>query len=138
MPKTSVHLGLTLELPNQKFGSIRADVTYSDIDTEGDLEAQVAACRAVALAGAEDAEGALAQLITDASGFDFEGLGVTKQFNEFKAKIGAWAGKTNTRLDRLEPPSGPLSDTTLPNIPTDNPPVKVTSKVKSSKSEAVQ
>lgn len=101
MPKVSVHLGLTF--PGAKeFTSFRADVTFAEIDTEGDLEAQKAACLALVDDLAVTAEAALAQEASNVSGLNMEGAGIGAEFAKFRDRLKpAWVGLVD-RINALE------------------------------------
>ena len=101
MPKVSVKLGLTF--PGAKeYTSFRADVAFSDIDTDGDLEAQKKACLEVADDLAIAAEAALAQEASNVSGLTMEGAGIGAEFATFRTKFGkAWKTLV-ARVDTLD------------------------------------
>ncbi len=101
MPKVSVKLGLTF--PGAKeYTSFRADVAFTDIDTDGDLEAQKKACLEVADDLAIAAESALAQEASNVSGLAMEGVGIGAEFATFRTKFrGAWE-KLVDRVDALD------------------------------------
>ncbi|KKL97934.1 hypothetical protein LCGC14_1829490 [marine sediment metagenome] len=101
MPKVSIKLGLTF--PGAKdYTSFRVDVAFSDIDTDGDLEAQKKACLEVADDLAIAAEAALAQEASNLSGLAIEGAGIGAEFAEFRIRFkGAWE-KLLVRMDSLD------------------------------------
>lgn len=76
MPKISVKEGITLPIPNQQYSSVRPEIGFYDIDTDGDVDAQLAACRAAAEKVAAAVEDDVAQEAANLTGLNFEGRGV--------------------------------------------------------------
>lgn len=70
----------------QEFTSFRADVTF-EVDTDGDVEAQLESCAAAYEQAETAVETALCQQASDISGLNFEGMGVADELREFKAKL---------------------------------------------------
>jgi len=101
MPKVSVKLGLTF--PGAKdYTSFRADVAFTDIDTDGDLEAQKKACLEVADDLAIAAEAALAQEASNVSGLAIEGAGIGAEFADFRARFKKAWQKLVDKVDALD------------------------------------
>lgn len=90
MAKVSVKLGLTLPGP-QEYSSFRADFAIGEIDTEGDVEAQIKEALQAGEDAAIAAEAGLASTASNVSGLTLEGVGVGEQFNKFREKFSpAW------------------------------------------------
>lgn len=87
MPTISVSSKLTLPVPNQDFGSFSQEIGFWGIDVEGDVEAQVAACVAAIDPAASAAQERLAQEAANLSGITLEGLGLSKEFTNFKDRM---------------------------------------------------
>ena len=75
MPKGSGDLGLNLPIPGRDFSMVKPSVSFTDIDTDGDVAAQIAACDEALVAVVDAAEKRLEQTTADLTGLDFEGLG---------------------------------------------------------------
>jgi len=101
MAKVSVDFGLTLKIPGKDFEMLKPSVSFTDIDTEGDVEAQIAACVAAVPKIQEAAEGALAQSVADLSGMAFEGGGWTAAFNVYKVNRQKWEASVLGEITRL-------------------------------------
>lgn len=86
MAKVSVKLGLTLPGP-QEYSSFRADFAITDIDTEGDVEAQLKEALQAGEDAAITAEAGLASTASNVSGLTLEGVGVGEQFTKFREKF---------------------------------------------------
>jgi len=89
VPRISVHLGVTIP-GEREYTSLRPDVTFSDIDTEGDVETQLSDCLAVYERVEQVAEKVLAQGLANTSGLSIEGLGLGAAFAAYKEKMKAW------------------------------------------------
>jgi hypothetical protein len=99
MPGVTIHIGLSF--PGRKeFTNYRADVTFTDIDVDGDIEEQCEACVKAADTVTVFAEGALAQEAANASGFEIDGVGV--EFAEFREKFAKSWGKLVDRVNDLD------------------------------------
>lgn len=73
MAKVSVDIGLTLKLPGpDSFNMIKPSISYTDIDTDGDVAAQIEACNAAAELVIDAASIKAAQTVADLSGAAFE------------------------------------------------------------------
>jgi hypothetical protein len=101
MAKVSMDFGLTLKIPGKDFEMIKPNVSFTDIDTEGDVEAQVALCVAAVSKIEAAAEGALAQVVADLTGMAFEGGGWTAAFNTYKANRKKWEDSVLGEVMRL-------------------------------------
>lgn len=110
MPKVTLHLGLTMPGPEQ-YSSIRADVDFGEIDTDGDVEAQIKRCAEVLEEVAVQAETSLAQQVSNSSGLSVSGVGLGAELKDFRTKLREWAGKVDTRLEALEGSKNGTSDT---------------------------
>lgn len=110
MPKISVMTGLTTKIPGQDYGMLKVEIRYTDIDTEGDIGAQLEECDKVALAAAERSEKTLAQVASDASGLAVEGVGIAPEFIAFrdqaKTAITQLAREVKRQKDVLESLAG--------------------------------
>lgn len=101
MPKIDVEIGVSLKLPNVDYGMIKPTVRFSDIDTDGDLEAQIKACVAAIGPIAEGVEQALAQEAANASGLSIEGLGLAGEFTAFRDNSNAVTKKLIEQIRKL-------------------------------------
>jgi len=103
MPKISIELGVTI--PGQKeYNTLRAAIKFDEIETNGDIKAQVEECIAAIEQAAESAEGSLAQQISNLSGLSIEGVGLATEFSEFKEKVRVWAQEIIDKMKKLEEP----------------------------------
>ena len=84
MPKISMHLGITLPIPGKEYSSLRQDIEFNEIDTSGDIKAQLEECINAVLLASEPMDKTLSTIMTNSSGLDFAGAGLTTQFELFK------------------------------------------------------
>ena len=84
MPKIGLKLGLTIPGP-QQYSSLKPEIEISDIDADGDVDAQIAAALAALAKLYEAGEQQLAQEAANMGGLAIEGLGLATELKEFKA-----------------------------------------------------
>lgn len=102
MPLVSVKLGLTLPVPSKDggFPYVRVDVEYGDIDTERDVDAQIAECIEATEKVAVSAETAVAQQATNLSGLNFEGLGMADDLKRLKERLNTYLPELKAEVKR--------------------------------------
>ena len=119
MPKVSVHLGLTFP-GSGEFTSNRCDVSFDDIDTEGDVAAQLAACNEALTKVSEGVEIALATEAANVSGLSVGGLGLARSFAEFREKLAKWqenvVGEVRRQKEALEKLTTPKTVAVAPSF----------------------
>ena len=101
MPEVTIHLGLTLPGPEQ-YSSVRADIEFGKIDTDGDVEAQIEQCTKITQQVAEAAESSLAQNFANTSNLNVEGVGLAGEFETFRDKMRKWAKEVTKDLKKLK------------------------------------
>ncbi len=87
--KVTIRAGLTIQ-PKQ-FHAIRADVEFVDIDPDSDLKAQFESGVKAIEEAEKHLDKALAQQVSNQSGFSLEGLGVATELKKLKDKLNPWA-----------------------------------------------
>ena len=103
MSKVSIHRGVTIPHPDKgNYTMWKTDITLSDIDTEGDVDAQIE--EALGVAGKISASLAepLAQDAADVSTLAIEGVGVAKQFEQFLVDDKAWKDSVVKEVTKLQ------------------------------------
>ena len=101
MPKISIKLGITI--PGQKdYSSLRAETEFSEIDTEGDIKAQVEECLSAIEQTTQPAEEVLAQQISNLSGLSIEGVGIATKFENTMSRLRKSWDELVERVDNLE------------------------------------
>ena len=101
MAKVTVHRGVTIA-PKNTYHSFRADITLSDIDTEGDVDKQIKDSLVVAAELSSALEEPLAQDAADVSALSIEGMGLTKQYNQFIVDDKAWKKSVVAEVKKLQ------------------------------------
>lgn len=96
-PLVDIAMGITIPGP-QDYSSIRCDVRFSNINVAYDIDAQIEKCTEIARQVASGVEKQLAEQVANASGFNIEGLGLNKAFNDFKERMTTWAKKINEHV----------------------------------------
>ena len=86
MPRVSFKAGLTIPGP-QQYSSLKPEIEISDIDADGDVDAQIAAALAALAKVYEVGEQQLAQEAANMGGLAIEGLGLATELKEFKAFV---------------------------------------------------
>lgn len=119
MPMVSLELGLALPIPNQSFGSFKASVRFDQIDTDGDVEEQLKKCEAVVALAADKAEASLAQVTANVSGLAVEGVGLNKEFTEFRAQVVGTLRRIIDRVKQLSERTGLAAEA---EVPAEEPP----------------
>lgn len=101
MPKISIKLGVTI--PGQKeYSSLRAETEFSEIDTDGDIKAQVEECLAAIEQATQSAEEVLAQQISNLSGLNIEGVGIATKFENTMSRLRKSWDELVSRIEFLE------------------------------------
>lgn len=101
-----VSAGATIPIPNQKFGFLRPDVAFKNIDISQPLEPQIEAAKAAALIVAAAVEETLAQQLADMSGLTVEGTGMVAELANAKADITALKRVANTLTSAVKAITG--------------------------------
>ena len=101
MAKVTVHRGVTIA-PKNTYHSFRADITLSDIDTEGDVDKQIKDSLIVAAELSSAIEEPLAQDVADVSGLSIEGMGLTKKYEQFILNDSAWKASVVKEVKKLQ------------------------------------
>ena len=97
MSEVSLHMGITY--PGAKeYSSFRTDITISNIDTKGDVDAQIKEAIDVISQIGDTAEETLAQQAANASGLAVEGVGLATEFYLFREKDKKWKAKVSDKL----------------------------------------
>ncbi len=101
MAKVTVHRGVTIA-PKNTYHSFRADITISDIDSDGDVDHQIEEALAVHSQVSEAIAEPLAQDAADVSALSIEGMGITKQFDKFLKEDKAWKESVVKEVTKLQ------------------------------------
>lgn len=88
MAKLSVSIGLTVPSRDVEYANFRPFASFKDIDVEGDVEAQARACLDAMERVSPLLEQGVARLAADASGLAVEGLGLSREFEAFRERVG--------------------------------------------------
>ena len=99
--RVTIHHGITLPGPSE-YSSVRTDVTFTDIDPEGDVVEQIESCIAALTPMDERAQEVLGDQATNLTGLNFEGIGLGLKFETFAKKMRAWAKGVDDNIQTLE------------------------------------
>ncbi len=102
MAKVGLHQGVTLPNPKDKWHNFKADITISEIDTEGDIDAQLKTCLDALEKIAEAVEEPLAQTLANSSGLGIEGIGLATDLTDMIKSNETWRENIVTEIKKLQ------------------------------------
>ncbi len=103
MAKVSIHRGVTIPHPDKgNYTMWKSDITLTDIEVNDDVDTQIEDALGVAEKISAALAEPLAQDAADVSALAIEGVGVSKQFEQFLVDDKAWKESVVNEVKKLQ------------------------------------
>lgn len=102
MAKISIHRGITVPNPDNKYNMFKADITIDEIDTEGDVDEQIKQAFEVYDKISNGMNEPLTQSVADVANLSIEGLGLATEFEEFQKNDKVWKESVVVEVKKLQ------------------------------------